>query len=132
MNQEKQLNQLYKAAREQKETIMKELGAIDFHFQIPNFDSPLRMITSILTEISEFAYGMQEFNKEKLSESDSPVKAIRAAVDAEMWGIWNSWNSVIGMILTSEDPKTMSDFHDMMKDFAEQRIIDPLKKEGGN
>jgi hypothetical protein len=90
------------------------------------------MIPAILAEISEFASGMEEFHEKKISDGDSAFTKIKHASYAGMWQIWNSWNSVIGMVLTNKDPVTMAAFHDMMKDFAEQQIMNPLKKEEGN
>ncbi len=54
-----------------KQEDINKLGALDFHFQVPNFDNPLMLISYIIVEVSKFASAMQEFNKEKIIKPDT-------------------------------------------------------------
>lgn len=115
-------------AKKLKQEAIDEIGAIDFHFQIPKFDSPLLMIPAILHELTEFGSSMLEFHTERIDSSD-PIKALDHALKASLFNIWNTWNTVIGIVLTSKDPEIMNDFNEMMKSFAEKQI---LKTKKGN
>lgn len=128
MNNFKQ-EMLITEAKKLKQKAIDEYGAIDFHFQIPKFDNPLLIIVSILKEQLSFNNAIQQFHMEKAEEAETPLEEIIETAHAQMWELWDRWNTVIGMILTSEDPKIIRAFDEMMKEFAEKQI---LKTKKGN
>jgi hypothetical protein len=117
------------AAKTKKKAIEK-LGAIDFHFQVPNFEHPLMILPILINEMLSYGRGMVEFHTEKAENCGELLKSIEHISHGDMYGIWNTWNTVIGMVLTSKDPVIMSEFHEMMKGFAEEQIMGKSEKEG--
>jgi len=90
------------------------------------------MISSILIKMCEFASGMEEFNARKKAEDKSHAKANYFEACQHMWGVWNSWNAVIGSVLSHNDPEMLYAFNKIISEFWEQQIIPPLKKDGRN
>lgn len=55
MNKEEAANYwktIEKVTQKLKQEAIKEIGAIDFHFQVPKFDTPLMLIPAILHELA--------------------------------------------------------------------------------
>lgn len=133
MNHEK-LEQLYeklnREAEDAKQQMIRDIGAVDFHFQVPNFDNPLQMIPSLLNEITQYANTMHDFHAKRSEERDHPLEALLEVSKAEMWTIWNQWNAVIGMVLCSRDTQLMDAFNQMIRTFAEGEILNSNDEEG--
>jgi hypothetical protein len=117
------------AAKTKKKAIEK-LGAIDFHFQVPNFEHPLMILPILINEMLSYGRGMVEFHTEKAENCGELLKSIEHISHGHMYQIWNTWNTVIGMVLTYKDPETILQFHKMIEGFAEEQIM--KTKEKGN
>ena len=76
----------------------------------------------------QFNDAMLEFHMEKAEEAENPLEEIMENAHGQMWALWNSWNAVIGMVLTNEDPALVVAFHNMMTGFAEEQIMKSKKK----
>lgn len=122
------MEELTRKSNKMKQEAINEMEAIDFHFQVPKFNTPLMMIPAILNELMQFNNAMQEFHMEKAEEAENPLEEIIENVHGQMWAIWNSWNAVIGMVLTSKDQALVGAFHNMMTGFAEEQIMKSKKK----
>jgi hypothetical protein len=113
-----------------KKKAINEFGAIDFHFQVPNFEHPLMILPFITNELRSYGTSMQEFHTEKATESNSAKETLKHIAHGHMYGIWNTWLTVMGMVFTAKDPELMMKFHEMIKEFAEEQIMKP--KQGDN
>lgn len=122
------MEELTRKSNKMKQEAINEMGAIDFHFQVPKFNTPLMMIPAILNELMQFNNAMQEFHMEEAEEAENPLEEIMENAHGQMWALWNSWNAVIGMVLTSKDPDLVVAFHNMMTGFAEEQIMKSKKK----
>lgn len=122
------MEELTRKSNKMKQEAINEMGAIDFHFQVPKFNTPLMMIPAILNELMQFNNAMQEFHMEKAEEAENPLEEIIENTHGQMWALWNSWNAVIGMVLTSKDQALVDAFHNMMTGFAEEQIMKSKKK----
>ena len=122
------MEELTRKSNKFKQEAINEIGAIDFHFQVPKFNSPLMMVPAILNELMQFNNAMQEFHMEKAEEAENPLEEIMENAHGQMWALWNHWNAVIGMVLTSKEPALMDAFHNMMAGFAEEQIMKSKKK----
>ena len=122
------MEELTRKSNKMKQESINEMGAIDFHFQVPKFNTPLMMIPAILNELMQFNNAMQEFHMEKAEEAANPLEEIVENMHGQIWALCNSWNAVIGMVLTSEDLALVVAFHNMMTGFAEEQIMKSKKK----
>lgn len=130
MHKEEEHNELKQKTQKMKEETITELGAIDFHFQVPKFEHPLMLIPAILNEIGEFGSALQEFHTKKIEAADNLQDVVKSTAFSGMFSIWNAWNAVIGMIVTCGDPEIMASFNEMMKDFGRTQILKSKEKKG--
>lgn len=124
------MEELTRKSNKMKQEAINEMGAIEFLFQVPKFNTPLMMIPAILKELMQFNNAMQEFHMEKAEEAENPLEEIIENAHGQMWALWNTWNAVIGMVLTSEDQALVGTFHNMMTGFAEEELMMKSKKKG--
>jgi len=119
---------LKQEAEKMKKKAINEFGAIDFHFQVPNFPHPLMILPFITNELRSYGTSMQEFHTKKTAESNSAKESLEHISHGHMYAIWNTWLTVMGMVFTSRDPELMMEFHEMVKGFADEQIMKTKKK----
>ena len=68
------MEELTRKSNKMKQEAINEMGAIDFHFQVPKFNTPLMMIPAILNELMQFNNAMQEFHMEKAEEAEAEAE----------------------------------------------------------